>query len=50
MKSIAHRLSTIKNADSVVLMDQGEIKSVGSFRELIAKDERFKNMVDIQEV
>jgi subfamily B ATP-binding cassette protein MsbA len=47
---IAHRLSTIKNAGRVVLMYQGEIKSVGSFKELIAKDERFKNMVDIQEV
>lgn len=47
---IAHRLSTIKNADRVVLINQGKIKNTGNFNELIASDERFRNMVNVQKV
>ena len=32
---IAHRLSTIKNADRIVLIDEGEIKEEGTHEELI---------------
>ena len=31
---IAHRLSTVRNADSVVYMDKGRIKSIGTFEEV----------------
>ena len=31
---IAHRLSTVRNADSVVYMDKGQIKSIGTFEEV----------------
>lgn len=31
---IAHRLSTIRNADQVLVLDQGEIVQTGSFKEL----------------
>ncbi len=31
---IAHRLSTIRNADQVVVMDQGEIIQVGAYNQL----------------
>ena len=31
---IAHRLSTVRNADSVVYMDKGHIKSIGTFEEV----------------
>jgi len=34
---IAHRLSTIKNADEIVVMDQGKITEQGSHAELIEK-------------
>ena len=34
---IAHRLSTIKNADEIVVMNQGEIAEQGSHAELIEK-------------
>lgn len=47
---IAHRLSTIKNADEVYLMDRGEIIASGSFEELTHKSERFKRMVELQEI
>ncbi|TDS13779.1 ATP-binding cassette, subfamily B, MsbA [Sphingobacterium paludis] len=47
---IAHRLATIKNADTVVLMDQGKIIAQDSFEGLKTKSERFKRMVELQEV
>lgn len=47
---IAHRLSTIKNADEVYLMDRGEIIAHGSFEELTHRSERFKRMVELQEI
>jgi ABC-type multidrug transport system fused ATPase/permease subunit len=31
---IAHRLSTVRNADSVLYMDRGQIKSIGTFEEV----------------
>ncbi|TMD40957.1 MAG: ABC transporter ATP-binding protein [Chloroflexi bacterium] len=34
---IAHRLSTIRNADSIVVMDQGRIVEQGSHAELLAR-------------
>ncbi len=45
---IAHRLSTIKHADRVVLMENGGIRNVGSFEELLLHDESFKKMVTSQ--
>ena len=32
--TIAHRLSSVKNADKVVFMSGGRIKSIGTFREV----------------
>lgn len=34
---IAHRLSTVRNADLVIYMDRGQIKSIGTFEEVRAE-------------
>jgi ABC-type multidrug transport system fused ATPase/permease subunit len=45
---IAHRLSTIKNADKIILIEDGQILEQGSFDELIAINGRFKSFWMIQ--
>jgi ABC-type multidrug transport system fused ATPase/permease subunit len=45
---VAHRLSTIKNADQIILLDQGRIVDKGSFNELRVSSLRFKSMAQIQ--
>lgn len=46
---IAHRLSTIKNADRIVVMQDGEIRQVGSHRELMASEGIYREMYQTQE-
>ena len=45
---IAHRLSTIARADKIVVMENGEIKEMGTHSELIAMNGIYKNLYDIQ--
>jgi len=45
---IAHRLSTIQKADMIVVLDQGEIKEIGSHYELLELNGFYKNLYDIQ--
>lgn len=44
---IAHRLSTVRRADSILVMDHGDIVEQGSHAELYNKGGRYRSMVDI---
>ncbi len=45
---IAHRLSTIQSADTIVVLDQGEIKEMGSHNELIQQNGYYKKLHTMQ--
>ncbi|MCC2599923.1 ABC transporter ATP-binding protein [Sphingobacterium sp. FBM7-1] len=46
---IAHRLSTIQKADKIIVFDRGEIKEVGTHKELLAiEDGYYKKLYDLQ--
>jgi glucan exporter ATP-binding protein len=45
---IAHRLATIRNADRIMVFDQGRIVESGSFDELVAKGGRFAELARAQ--
>jgi ATP-binding cassette, subfamily B (MDR/TAP), member 10 len=48
---IAHRLSTIKNADLIAVLDKGHVVELGTYSELIQKDDgQFKELVSRQTV
>jgi len=43
---IAHRLNTIRNADKIIVLDQGRMVQQGTYEELAAQDGLFQSMVD----
>ena len=45
---IAHRLSTIRNADKILVLDQGEIAEVGTHEELLAGRGVYRKLYDLQ--
>jgi ABC-type multidrug transport system fused ATPase/permease subunit len=46
---IAHRLSTIYNADKIIVIDQGEVKEMGTHEELLAmEDGIYKQLTKLQ--
>ncbi len=45
---IAHRLSTIQNADTILVLDHGEIKEEGKHQELLGKNGFYKKLYEIQ--
>lgn len=45
---VAHRLSTVKNADRIVLMENGRVEAIGSLNELKDRSEKFRKMLNYQ--
>ena len=46
--AIAHRLSTVKNADEIIVMDEGQIVERGKHEELIALGGIYSKLHDMQ--
>ena len=45
---IAHRLSTVKDADHILVLDKGSIIEQGTHEELMARSEKYHDMVILQ--
>jgi ABC-type multidrug transport system fused ATPase/permease subunit len=47
---IAHRLNTIQHADKVILVEDGDVKDSGTFKELVARNPSVERVVDLMRV
>jgi len=47
---VAHRLSTIRDADRIVVMDQGVAVEIGTYEELMAKKGKFYELKQLNEM
>jgi subfamily B ATP-binding cassette protein MsbA len=45
---IAHRLSTIRNADTIIVVDEGKIQQIGSHEELIREEGIYRKLYSLQ--
>lgn len=47
---IAHRLNTIQHADKVILVEDGQVKDSGTFKELISRNPSVERVVDLMRI
>jgi len=45
---IGHRLSTVRQADRIVVLNQGRVEAVGSHDDLMARDSWYRNALAVQ--
>jgi ABC-type multidrug transport system fused ATPase/permease subunit len=45
---IAHRLSTVKNADRILVLQDGQIVEEGRHEELVAADTYYRRLYELQ--
>ena len=45
---ITQRVGTIKDADKIIVIDEGKIESIGSYYELSKNSKVFKEFIDSQ--
>jgi subfamily B ATP-binding cassette protein MsbA len=46
--AIAHRLSTVLKADQIVVMEQGQVREIGTHRELLDSSTLYRRLYDLQ--
>jgi subfamily B ATP-binding cassette protein MsbA len=46
--AIAHRLSTVLKADQIIVMDHGEIREMGTHRQLLETSTLYRRLYDLQ--
>jgi ABC-type multidrug transport system fused ATPase/permease subunit len=47
---IAHRLSTIKDADEILIMQDGEIIERGNHLDLLKKESTYRRLTQLQKI
>ncbi|MDO5717409.1 MAG: ABC transporter ATP-binding protein [Tissierellia bacterium] len=46
---IAHRLKTVKNADQIIVLDEGAIQAIGTHEELMNREGLYRDFVNMRE-